>query len=122
MSVGVASATTRGSLVDLLADAGLTGRGGAAFSTAVKLEAAQRHRADLIVNACDGEPGTVKDAWVVARHLPALLEGARLAAGRRPAAPGSPPTAAAPPPGGCAPRASTSSRCPRTTCRRRRPR
>ncbi len=83
MSVGVASATTRGSLVDLLAEAGLTGRGGAAFSTAVKLEAAQRHGADLIVNACDGEPGTVKDAWVVARHLPELLEGARLAAGRR---------------------------------------
>ena len=83
MSVGVASATTRGSLVDLLADAGLTGRGGAAFSTAVKLEAAQQHRADLIVNACDGEPGSVKDAWVVARHLPALVEGARLAAGPR---------------------------------------
>ena len=37
----------------------------------------------MIVNACDGEPGTVKDAWVVAHHLPEVLAGARLAAGPR---------------------------------------
>jgi len=70
-------------LTSLLADAGLTGRGGAAFSTATKLEAARNHRADLVVNACDGELGAAKDAWVVEHHLPELVEGARLVAGRR---------------------------------------
>jgi NADH:ubiquinone oxidoreductase subunit F (NADH-binding) len=71
------------SLVSLLADAGLTGRGGAAFSTATKLEAARAHRAHLVVNACDGELGAAKDGWVVERHLAELVEGARLVAGRR---------------------------------------
>ena len=71
------------SLVSLLADAGLTGRGGAAFSTATKLEAARAHQADLIVNACDGELGAAKDGWVVEHHLTELVEGARLVAGRR---------------------------------------
>jgi hypothetical protein len=71
------------SLVSLLADAGLTGRGGAAFSTATKLEAARAHRAQLVVNACDGELGAAKDGWVVERHLAELVEGARLVAGRR---------------------------------------
>jgi NADH:ubiquinone oxidoreductase subunit F (NADH-binding) len=70
-------------LTSLLADAGLTGRGGAAFSTATKLEAARSHRADLVVNACDGELGAAKDAWVVEHHLPELVEGAGLVAGRR---------------------------------------
>ena len=70
-------------LTSLLADAGLTGRGGAAFSTATKLEAARDHRADLVVNACDGELGAAKDAWVVEHHLPELVEGAGLVAGRR---------------------------------------
>ncbi|WP_323095411.1 NADH-ubiquinone oxidoreductase-F iron-sulfur binding region domain-containing protein [Intrasporangium sp. YIM S08009] len=70
-------------LTSLLADAGLTGRGGAAFSTATKLEAARDHRADLIVNACDGELGAAKDGWVVEHHLPELVEGAGLVAGRR---------------------------------------
>ena len=37
-------------LTSLLADAGLTGRGGAAFSTARKVEAAHAHGAHLVVN------------------------------------------------------------------------
>ena len=56
-------------LIDLLDASGLTGRGGAAFSTVTKLRAAQQHGADLIVNACDGELGATKDAWVVSHHL-----------------------------------------------------
>jgi NADH:ubiquinone oxidoreductase subunit F (NADH-binding) len=73
-------------LVDLLESAGLTGRGGAAFSTATKLRAAREQRADLVVNACDGELGATKDAWVVAHHLDELVKGAELIApgSRRP--------------------------------------
>jgi NADH:ubiquinone oxidoreductase subunit F (NADH-binding) len=71
-------------LIGALKESGLTGRGGAAFSTATKVEAARDHRADLIVNACDGELGAAKDGYVVAYHLAELVEGANLVAGRRP--------------------------------------
>jgi len=67
-----------GSLVDLLEDAGLTGRGGAGFSTAVKVGAAVSAGATLIVNACDGEYGAVKDRFVVTHPLPELVHGANL--------------------------------------------
>ena len=70
-------------LAELLEVAGLTGRGGAAFSTATKVRAARQHRASLIVNACDGEIGAAKDGYVVAEHLDALVRGASLVAGRR---------------------------------------
>ncbi|HWC23756.1 MAG TPA: NADH-ubiquinone oxidoreductase-F iron-sulfur binding region domain-containing protein [Flexivirga sp.] len=64
-------------LVDLLAEAGLAGRGGASFSTARKVAAAQDSRATLIVNACDGELDAAKDWFVVSRHLDELVHGAR---------------------------------------------
>ncbi|MQY22702.1 NADH-ubiquinone oxidoreductase-F iron-sulfur binding region domain-containing protein [Nocardia macrotermitis] len=64
-------------LSELLLAAGLTGRGGAGFATGVKLELAERHNAELIVNACDGEPDSEKDAWVIAHHLAEVLEGAQ---------------------------------------------
>lgn len=65
-------------LIDLVDEAGLTGRGGALFPTSRKLRAAFDHRAHLIVNACDGEIGTHKDALVVAQHLNELEHGAGL--------------------------------------------
>ncbi len=72
------------SLIDDLDAAGLTGRGGAAFSTGIKVRAATEHGADLIVNACDGEIGAAKDGWVVRHHLDDLVQGAQLIArGRR---------------------------------------
>jgi NADH:ubiquinone oxidoreductase subunit F (NADH-binding) len=72
-------------IAELLETAGLTGRGGAAFSTAIKLKAAKENGAELIVNVCDGELGAAKDAWIVAHHLHELIEGAALvASGRRP--------------------------------------
>ena len=70
-------------LVDVLDASGLTGRGGAAFSTAVKVRAAHEHGAHLVVNACDGEIGAVKDAHVVEHHLDELVHGARLVSGAR---------------------------------------
>jgi NADH:ubiquinone oxidoreductase subunit F (NADH-binding) len=70
-------------LVDLLEQSGLTGRGGAAFSTATKVRAAHDHGAALVVNACGGEIGALKDAYVVERHLPELVRGAALVGGSR---------------------------------------
>jgi NADH:ubiquinone oxidoreductase subunit F (NADH-binding) len=67
-------------LLDDLTAAGLAGRGGAAFSTGIKVRATYRNRADLIVNACDGEIGASKDAVVVAGHLDELIRGAELVA------------------------------------------
>jgi NADH:ubiquinone oxidoreductase subunit F (NADH-binding) len=70
-------------IAPLLREAGLTGRGGAAFPTAVKVEAALDHRARLIVNASDGEIGAGKDGWVVEHHLDELIGGASLLSPRR---------------------------------------
>lgn len=70
-------------LPELLDQAGLTGRGGAAFRTHIKVAAAHDAGADLIVNACDGERGAAKDGWVVAHHLDELVTGARLVAPSR---------------------------------------
>jgi len=65
----------------LLADAGLTGRGGAAYPAADKIAAARANSAGLIVNACDGELDAAKDWFVVSRHLDELVHGAGLIAG-----------------------------------------
>lgn len=64
-------------LSTLLDDAGLTGRGGADFRTGAKVAGAAQHGADLIVNACDGELGAAKDAWVITHHLAEMLAGAQ---------------------------------------------
>ena len=104
-------------LVDLLEDSGLTGRGGAGFGTAVKVRAAASAGAALIVNACDGEYGAVKDAYVVEHHLDELVHGATLL-GRT--ASGMPPIAAAAPRHSSARPASTSCRSRSATSRRRR--
>lgn len=68
-------------LLAALEQAGLTGLGGAAFSTSIKVRAALQHRAEVIVNACDGELGAGKDAFVVDRHLAELVHGAELVGG-----------------------------------------
>ncbi|MBO0856593.1 MAG: SLBB domain-containing protein [Nocardia sp.] len=70
-------------IAELLTAAGLTGRGGGDFPTGAKVELAERHDAELIVNACDGEPGAAKDGWVITHHLPEVLDGARRLTRRR---------------------------------------
>lgn len=69
-------------LIQVVEDAGLTGRGGGAFPTARKMRsvAAARRAAVVVVNAAEGEPASGKDQLLltVAPHL--VLDGAALAA------------------------------------------
>lgn len=69
-------------LIERVAAAGLRGRGGAGFPTAVKLRTLRDAPGDTVVvaNGEEGEPGSVKDRWLL-RHRPhAVLDGLRLAA------------------------------------------
>jgi NADH:ubiquinone oxidoreductase subunit F (NADH-binding) len=69
-------------LIDAVVRAGLRGRGGGGFPTGRKLAAvaAGRQRPVVVVNACEGEPTSAKDAALLdlAPHL--VLDGAVLAA------------------------------------------
>ena len=74
----------RGSLplVEAVAAAGLTGRGGAGFPTARKLGAvaARRGRCVVVVNAMESEPPSRKDQFLIAVAPHLVLDGAVLAA------------------------------------------
>ncbi len=94
-------------ILDLLDTAGLTGRGGAAFSTAVKVRAARDGGAAVIVKACDGEIGAAKDAYVVEHHLAELVRGPSWSPRPAPAACGMPRTAVPTRPPCCSGPAST---------------
>jgi NADH:ubiquinone oxidoreductase subunit F (NADH-binding) len=69
-------------LAEVVEAAGLRGRGGAAFPTAIKLRAVRkaRGRAIVVANGCESEPLSAKDALLL-RELPHLvLDGAAIAA------------------------------------------
>ncbi|WP_421119640.1 NADH-ubiquinone oxidoreductase-F iron-sulfur binding region domain-containing protein [Aquihabitans daechungensis] len=73
------------SVIEVLADAGLRGRGGAGFPTARKwrtvLENASASKpTTVIVNAAEGEPGTFKDRTILRCNPYQVIEGALVAA------------------------------------------
>ena len=70
-------------LVQLVADSGLAGRGGAGFPTGVKWKAvadAEGHPKTIVCNADEGEPGCFKDRCLMDYDPHAVVEGMVLAA------------------------------------------
>jgi NADH:ubiquinone oxidoreductase subunit F (NADH-binding) len=71
-------------LRDVVGAAGLRGRGGAGFPTGRKwqtvVEEAQGRPVTVVVNAAEGEPGTLKDRTLLRRNPFQVLEGALIAA------------------------------------------
>jgi NADH:ubiquinone oxidoreductase subunit F (NADH-binding)/NADH:ubiquinone oxidoreductase subunit E len=75
------SLPSREKIVEELKASGLTGYGGAGFPTGVKWEAVAKERAPryVVVNADEGEPGTIKDRYVMELRPHLMLEGALIA-------------------------------------------
>jgi len=69
-------------LVDQVAAAGLTGRGGAGFPTGAKMRAVAERRgsAVLVANGMESEPASEKDQALMARAPHLVLDGIELAA------------------------------------------
>jgi NADH:ubiquinone oxidoreductase subunit F (NADH-binding) len=71
-------------IVDLVAVAGLRGRGGAGFPTGTKWETVALYESELpttvVVNAAEGEPGSFKDRAILRANPYRVLEGALIAA------------------------------------------
>ncbi len=70
----------RPDLLDEVSAAGLTGRGGAGFPTAVKARFVAKSRSRrrvVVVNAMEGEPAAVKDATLVVSAPHLVLDGAQ---------------------------------------------
>lgn len=72
-----------GAILDVVGQAGLRGRGGAGFPTAVKWRAAAvavaKHKY-VVCNAAEGEPGTFKDRAILTRWPDLVFEGMTIAA------------------------------------------
>src|SRR5688572_30140068 len=73
----LADLPSRERIVGELKAAGLTGYGGAGFPTGLKWEAVAREPAprEVVINADEGEPGTIKDRYVMELRPHLFLEG-----------------------------------------------
>jgi NADH:ubiquinone oxidoreductase subunit F (NADH-binding) len=70
-----------GELIDAVERAGLRGRGGAGFPTALKMHAVLGARGrTVVVNAVEGEPASLKDQTLIGSVPHLVLDGAALAA------------------------------------------
>ncbi len=72
-------------IIDRVLAAGLRGRGGAGFPTGIKWQTVAGNRSataisTVVVNAAEGEPGTLKDRTILRRNPYLVLEGALIAA------------------------------------------
>ena len=70
-------------LVSLARAVDLRGRGGAGFPSAIKLAAASRRKALVVVNASEGEPASRKDVALMALAPHVVLDGATAVAHAR---------------------------------------
>ena len=78
----VVSSMSPEGVIKELVDSGLTGRGGAAFSTGMKWDFARRAAGDIkyiVCNADEGEPGTFKDRLILEGDPHKLIEGMMIA-------------------------------------------
>jgi NADH:ubiquinone oxidoreductase subunit F (NADH-binding) len=80
-----ARALSAEAVIDVVADAGLRGRGGAGFPTGRKWRTVRENRsasiaATVVVNAAEGEPGTFKDRTILRCNPYQVIEGALIAA------------------------------------------
>jgi len=83
--IKAASQVGPAALIETVAASGLRGRGGAGFPTGRKWQTvSENHRPDVpstvIVNAAEGEPGTLKDRSILRRNPYVVVEGALIAA------------------------------------------
>ncbi len=73
--------STRPALIDEVEQAGLRGRGGGGFPTAIKLRTVARAgRAVVVVNGTEGEPASTKDNALLVGSPHLVLDGASFAA------------------------------------------
>ncbi len=64
-------------VIEIVKKSGLTGRGGACFSTGLKLEFTRNSQGEkyVICNADEGEPGTFKDKLILEKNPNNVIEG-----------------------------------------------
>lgn len=69
-------------IIEKIKQSGLTGRGGAAFPTFLKWEAVKNAYGEkkyIIVNGSEGEPGVMKDGFILENYPEELVEGVKVA-------------------------------------------
>jgi NADH:ubiquinone oxidoreductase subunit F (NADH-binding) len=69
-------------IIQKIKDSGLTGRGGAGFPTGAKWEAVKKAPGEkkyIIVNGSEGEPGVLKDGFILENYPEELVNGVKVA-------------------------------------------